>query len=295
MAGYGQIWRDTRGYDRPRRSPKRLSGLKRGVLRVLRRLGGPCDGVRRAGYGGIWRDMAGYGGIWRDTVRYGEIHQDTAKESASLGLPEPQNGACRAARGLRLVKWVPLASARCACVSPIADIAHKPAARVRPSLGTSPTGPFWPLGGLPVLPTFGARFGATLRSSDASEVLTRRFYTGTWSWADSRKRQRAHNHPSTHAHDTRRCFGSDGDGATCARPSVVLISPSSRARPRQCALPPQSCYLLRQRWPSGSKSRPIGRSASERREAGVAARVTADGTPRRAGKERRPGTQLDRR
>ena len=43
-------------------------------------------GVRRAGYGGIWRDMAGYGGIWRDTVRYGEIHQDTAKKSASLGL-----------------------------------------------------------------------------------------------------------------------------------------------------------------------------------------------------------------
>ena len=32
----------------------------------------------------------------------------------------------------------------CVCTT-IADIAHKPAARVRPSLGTSPTGPFWPL------------------------------------------------------------------------------------------------------------------------------------------------------
>ena len=33
-------------------------------------------GVRRAGYGRIWRDMAGYGGIWRDMVRYGQIWSD---------------------------------------------------------------------------------------------------------------------------------------------------------------------------------------------------------------------------
>ena len=45
-------------------------------------------GVRRAGYGGIWRDMAGYGQIWSDMVRYGEIHQDTAKKSSALGLKD---------------------------------------------------------------------------------------------------------------------------------------------------------------------------------------------------------------
>ena len=33
-------------------------------------------GVRRAGYGRIWRDMAGYGGIWSDMVRYGQIWSD---------------------------------------------------------------------------------------------------------------------------------------------------------------------------------------------------------------------------
>jgi len=95
--------------------------------------------------------------------------------------PEPQNGACRAARGLRLVKWVPLASARCACVSPLpTSRTNQPRESVQASERAQRGHfAFWPLGGLPVLPTFGARFGATLRSSDASEVLTRRFYTGT--------------------------------------------------------------------------------------------------------------------
>ena len=36
-------------------------------------------GVRRAGYGRIWRDMAGYGGIWSDMVRYGQIWRDTSR------------------------------------------------------------------------------------------------------------------------------------------------------------------------------------------------------------------------
>ena len=81
IARYCAILGDTR---RSFRDPSRSAAGARREAGLL--------GVRRAGYGRIWRDMAGYGGIWRDMAGYGQIWRDTSRyrkrtAPARLGLP----------------------------------------------------------------------------------------------------------------------------------------------------------------------------------------------------------------
>ena len=91
-------------------------------------------------------------------------------------LWSPKTAPAGRLAALRLVKRVPLASSRCVCITTCRYRAR--VSRESPSKPRNePNGAI--LAPRRLLPTFGARFGATLRSSDASEVLTRRFYTGT--------------------------------------------------------------------------------------------------------------------